>query len=312
LRAAVESAWVWRLALEAPSEAAADAAAAALELQAYAVSIFDTSEAGAWRVEGFAEREPDKAALIAALSVAAASLGADGPADLIGGLLIEKLPQRDWLAENRQSFPPIRAGRYFIHGSHHREGLPPGAIGLLIDAATAFGTGEHATTRGCLLALDGLRRRGRRHRILDMGTGTGILAIAAAKTWRHRRILACDIDAGAARVAAANARANGVGGLVRTARTDGYRAAIVRRGRPYDLVFENILARPLASMAPRLARALAPGGIAVLSGLLARQEAFVLAAHRAQGLHLVRRLPIAGWHTLVLMRKHWGDDGRAA
>jgi len=302
VRPAQESPWVWHLVLEAPDAAAADAAAAAFGTQAGAVSAFEAAPGGAWRVEAFAEREPDRAALVAALSVAAAALAGAAPADLAGGLVVEKLPQRDWLLENQQSFPPLRAGRYFIHGSHHAGGVPAGAIGLLIDAATAFGTGEHATTRGCLLALDRLARRGRRRRVLDMGTGTGILAIAAAKTWRHRRILACDIDPGSVRVARANVRANEVAPLVRTARTDGYQAAVVDRAAPFDVVFANILARPLAAMAPSLARALAPDGIAVLSGLLRRQEAFVLAAHRAQGLKLARRIPIGGWHTLVFSR----------
>ncbi len=178
--------------------------------------------------------------------------------------------------------------------------MPAERIGLRIDAATAFGTGEHATTRGCLLALDTLARRGPRHRVLDMGTGTGILAIAAAKTWR-RPVLARDIDHEAVRIAGLNAARNGVGALVMARRSDGYltRGIIDRR---FDLVFANILARPLMRMAPRLSRALAPGGIAVLSGLLGRQERAVLAAHRAQRLVLRRRIADDGWHTLMMAK----------
>jgi len=195
----------------------------------------------------------------------------------------------------------LRAGRYFIHGSHYRARPPAGTIALCIDAATAFGSGEHATTRGCLLALDALARRRRFARVLDMGTGSGILAMAAAKTWR-RRVMARDIDAEAVRVAARNAAANGVGSLLDLRRADGYRG--LGSGQPFDLVFANILARPLVLMAPALARVLAPGGVAVVSGLLARQERAVLAAHRARRLRLRRRIRLAGWHSLVLARGH--------
>src|SRR5690242_410182 len=216
-------------------------------------------------------------------------------------LVIERVAERDWLAENQASFPPLSAGRYFIHGSHRREPVPAGRIGLVIDAATAFGTGEHATTQGCLLALDRLARQGRMLRVLDMGTGTGILAIAAAKTWR-RQVRARDIDAEAVRVTSRNAAVNGVAALVDVRRSDGYRDRFLRRAGRFGLVLANILARPLMLMAADLARALAPGGTAVLSGLLARQEPAVLAAHCAQGLTLRRRIAIAGWHTLVLRR----------
>jgi ribosomal protein L11 methyltransferase len=220
----------------------------------------------------------------------------DGPPPLA----CERVPPRDWLAASAASFPPLMIGRYFVHGSHHRGAVPAGRTGLRIDAATAFGTGEHATTRGCLLALDALARRGPRRRVLDMGTGTGILAIAAAKTWR-RPVLARDIDHESVRVARINAQRNGVAALVRARPADGYVTRGIS-GRPFDLVCANILARPLMRMAPRLAGALAPGGIAVLSGLLARQERAVLAAHRAQRLVLRRRIAHDGWHTLMMAK----------
>ena len=230
---------------------------------------------------------------------AALALAWTARADEPPALAIERLPARDWLAENQASFPPLRAGRYFIHGSHYRAHAPAGAMALTINATTAFGTGEHATTRGCLLALDALARRGLRRPVLDMGTGTGILAIAAAKTWR-RTVTARDIDAESVRVAARNAAVNGAAALVDLGRADGYRGL---RRRRYALIFANILARPLALMAPDLARHLAPGGVAVLSGLLSRQERAVLAAHRLQGLALRARFCIDGWHTLVLARR---------
>lgn len=289
---------LWRLAVAAPDAAAAEAAAAALSTACGAVSAFETAPGGAWRVEGFSTEPPETALIETALELAWAGREEGAPS-----VQVERVPARDWVAENQASFPPLVAGRYFIHGSHHTAPVPPGRIGLRIDAATAFGSGEHATTRGCLLALDGLARRGRRQRVLDMGTGTGILAIAAANTWR-RRVLARDIDAQSVHVAAGNAATNGVADLVEARRSDGYRDRALTAAAPFDLVFVNILARPLAAMAPQLGRVLAPGGIAVLSGLLARQEAFVLAAHRAQRLALVRRIAIDGWHTLILRRGH--------
>jgi ribosomal protein L11 methyltransferase len=211
------------------------------------------------------------------------------------------MPDIDWLKRNQESFPPMRIGRYFIHGSHIETPVPAGSIGLLIDAATAFGTGEHATTHGCLLALDRLVRQGKRGRILDMGTGTGILAIAAAKSWRVP-VLACDIDGNSVKVAAENVGLNQVAGLVMCRQSDGYASRAVRINAPYDLIFANILARPLASMAPDLARHLAPGGVAILSGLLAGQEPYVAAAHRAQGLAFMGRIQRQGWHTLIFTK----------
>jgi ribosomal protein L11 methyltransferase len=276
----------WRIAVEAADELAAERLGTLLEEIAGAVSAFETAPGGAWRLDAFAEARPDPAALAAV--------------ELLGAVTVEKLPDRDWLAENRASFPPIRAGRFFVHGSH-LSAHPAGTIPLLIDATTAFGTGEHATTRGCLLALDRLASRRRRPRVLDMGTGTGILGIAAARL--GARVVAVDIDPGSVRVVRANIRANGVAGRVHAARSDGYRDRTVRRFAPYDLVLANILARPLARMAPSLAASLAPGGRAVLSGLLTRQEPFVLSAHRAQRLALERRIAIGGWSTLVLRRE---------
>jgi len=277
---------VWRVAVEAEDAEAALRAATALEAFCAAVSAFENAAGGPWLVEGFSALAPERTALAAALP---------------GAFRLERLPPRDWVRENQESFPPHRIGRYFIYGSHHRAGIPAGTIGLLIDAATAFGTGEHATTAGCLRVMDGLARRRRFRRILDLGTGTGILAIAAAKTWATP-VLAVDIDGGSLRVARANIRANGVAGHVRAALSRGYRSRRVETARRYDLVLANILARPLVAMARDLRAALAPGGVAVLSGLIEWQAPLVLAAHRLQGLHLVRRLVIDGWTTLELHR----------
>jgi ribosomal protein L11 methyltransferase len=226
-----------------------------------------------------------------------ASRGLSGGARLLR-IAEERLPERDWLAENRRDFPPQRIGRFFIHGSHWHGILPASAIAIEIDAATAFGTGEHPSTRGCLLALEDLARRHRFRRPLDIGTGSGILAIAAARRL-HRRLIAGDIDPEAVRVARHHTRRNGLAGQVRIVRAAGYRSRALRPAT-YDLIFANILARPLALMARDLKRAIAPGGVAVLAGLLPRQEALVLTAHRAQGLRLERRVVIEGWSTLIL------------
>lgn len=291
---------LWRLCATLRDERGAAAVTAAFETCANAVSAFETAPGGAWRVEAFAEAEPDRANLAGAAAVAAVAFGATDD-DLLAGLTVESLPPRDWLGENRLSFPPLRIGRFFVYGSHIGAVPTAGSLALRIDAATAFGTGEHATTRGCLLALIELARRRPIGRTLDMGTGTGILAMAAARLW-HRPVLACDIDAGAVAVAGANLRANGLARQVRLYRSHGYRHPAVRQGRPFDLVLANILARPLARMAAALARHLAEDGVAVLSGLLDRQVPFVLAAHRAHGLVLRRRIAVEGWTTLVLGR----------
>lgn len=288
---------LWRVAIAVTDAAALTAAMRAVETACAAVTVFEVSDGGAWQVEGLAESPPERARLEIALALAWT-----GRDDAPPAIAVERVAPQDWLARNQASFPPIRAGRFFIHGSHYCGVVPPGRIGLLIDAATAFGTGEHASTRGCLLALDAIARAARPRRVLDMGTGTGVLAIAAAKLW-HRRVAARDIDPGSAQVAAHNAARNGVARLVEAKRSDGYRDRRLRSGSGFDLVLANILARPLAAMAAELGRHLAPGGLAVLSGLLARQEPYVLAAQRQVRLHLVRRIAIDRWHTLVLARE---------
>ena len=283
---------VWRVLVRVRGADAATAVFSLLDDAAGAVSAFEIVPEE-WRVEAYPPAPVLTPALAARLALIAAAAG--GTLVEIGE---EKLPARDWLAENQLAFPPVRIGRFFIFGSHHRGRVPAGTIGIMLDAATAFGTGEHPSTRGCLMALDKLSRGRRFHRPLDVGTGTGILAVAAAKLL-HRRVLASDIDGGAVRVARHNFARNGVAGLVRVRRATGYRDRAFRK-LPYDLVLSNILARPLALLAPDLARTLAPGGRAVLSGLLRRQEPIVLAPHRGCGIVLERRLVIDGWSTLVL------------
>jgi ribosomal protein L11 methyltransferase len=275
----------------------AEAAAAVLEILdplAGAVAAFE-ARPGEWRVEAYPGRPLLTPALAARLALAAAAAGGN-----LVDIGEDKLAERDWLAENQLAFPPLRVGRFFVHGGHYFGRIPAGAVAILVDAATAFGTGEHPSTRGCLQALDMAARRRRVRRTLDIGTGTGILAIAAAKLWR-RPVTAGDIDRNAVAVARRNVTRNGVARLVRVRAAAGYRGRGLSRGRA-DLVLSNILARPLALMARDLKRALMPGGRAVLSGLLRRQEPIVLRPHRGLGLVLERRVVIDGWSTLVVRR----------
>jgi len=302
---------MWRVAITVPADAA-ETFAWALEPFADTIGIFGidddrrspdppTWETDIWLaercvVEIVSEEKPDRAAIVAAVAVTAAERGLATPA--VG---FEELADRDWVAETYRGFPELSIGRYRIRGSHIGTAPPPGAITLTIDAAVAFGTGEHETTRGCLTALDDLARRIRPARILDLGCGSGILALAAARTW-HTSVVASDIDPVSVRETRRNARVNGLSSFVDAIRSPGWRAPAVRRRAPYDLVFANILARPLMRMAPELAHGLAPGGTAILSGLLTWQEARVLSAHRTQGLHLVGRYRFGDWSTLVVSR----------
>jgi ribosomal protein L11 methyltransferase len=272
--------------------AGAEAAAAVLEVLDQTATAVSAFESGAeWRVDAYSSSSLAAPELAATLALSAAAAG---------GELLEfdekPLRDRDWVAENQLAFPPLSVGRFFIYGSHYRGPVPAGRIGILIDAATAFGTGEHPSTRGCLLALEALARRRPIRRPLDIGAGSGILSIAAAKLL-HKKVAARDIDAGAVRAAQQNCRVNGVAGLVRVSPAPGYRGL---RGRRYDLVLANILARPLALMARDLARVSRPGGRAVLSGLLRRQENIVLRPHRGCGLKLDRRIVLSGWSTLII------------
>jgi len=285
----------WRIAVAVPALAATAMEEALAELAA-ATSSFETADPAIWLVEGFCDREPDRAEVAVRVDLLARVFGFAAPLPTV-----EAIPPTDWLAATRAAFPPFAVGRFWVHGSHVESPVPVGRLGLAIDAATAFGSGEHPTTRGCLTALQAIARRRRPGRVLDMGCGTGILAVAAARRGTAR-VVAADIDPEAVRVARVNTRVNGVARRVTTGLAEDYAAAPIRRGKPYDLVLANILAGPLVRLAPGLAGVLAPGGRAVLSGLLSHQQAAVLAAHRRQGLVLERRIDLPPWPTLV-MRK---------
>ena len=212
--------------------------------------------------------------------------------------LISELPDRDWVKHSLEGLAPVIAGRFFLHGSHDRAARRSGGIPLEIDAGTAFGTGHHGTTSGCLLALDAILKRRKPERILDLGCGTGVLAIAAAQATKQKT-LATDIDPEAVRVTQANAALNGVVPLLRTVTAPGLKHTRIANGAPYDLIFANILARPLISLAQGLKTILAPGGTLILSGLTRDQIRWVSAAYRNRGLVAGQVLLLGNWATLV-------------
>jgi len=268
--------------------AAGDAAAAesALEPFAIALSRYEIERGQRWEVEALIDGQPKRTAIRKALAQW-------GKPDFA------RLPSRDWVAESRRALPAITAGRFYLRGAHVKGATPRGKIALQVDAGAAFGTGRHETTRGCLLALDRLARRRRFKHPLDLGCGSGVLALAAASLWPVK-VLAADNDPDAVRVARENAVINGLDEHLSVVKSSGYGAGAIRRAAPFDLIMANILARPLYRMAGSLARRLAPGGSAVLSGILASQEQLVLHAHLQQGLELDFRLRLGDWSVLVL------------
>jgi ribosomal protein L11 methyltransferase len=269
---------------------------AALGSACETVGFFRDHDTGIWRVEGVKQVGVKDAELTAAVALAAIVSG-------VPATLEREATEADgWLARTYASFPEQFIGRRFaVRGTHLTGPETPNRITLTLDAGLAFGTGEHGSTRGCLVALETVARR-RPRRILDMGTGSGILAMAAAKLL-HAPVLATDIEPWAVRVTRENAELNSVAHLVQVRLADGWRDPFVHGSGPYDLVFANILARPLCLMAKDLALNLAPGGTAILAGLLANQARWVLAAHRRQGLRLERMLPQGRWMTLVVRKR---------
>jgi ribosomal protein L11 methyltransferase len=216
--------------------------------------------------------------------------------------IISTLPDTDWVKHSLEGLAPVVAGRFFLHGSHDRERRRHGGVPLEIDAGTAFGTGHHGTTAGCLLALDAILKRRRPKHILDLGCGTGVLAIAAAQATK-RKTLATDIDPEAVRVTELNALFNGVGPLVDGVTAPGLKHMRIAGVAPYDLIFANILARPLINLAQGLKSILAPGGNLILSGLTHDQVRWVSAAYRNRGLVCSRTLLMGNWATLTLSNK---------
>jgi ribosomal protein L11 methyltransferase len=322
---------------EKPARRVVDLIAECFAEEQIAVSMTETKP-GAWGVTVYFESPPDETALRALVKEAAGSEHAQA-------LRFEKLAQKNWVAESLAGLQPVRAGRFIVHGAHDRAKIPGNRTGIEIEAAVAFGTGHHGTTRGCLLALDTIcktdvRRKVHRHpevrgisastrifdtlrraskgggqgshpsrrangahlrmtgmRILDLGTGTGVLAIAAARSLRAH-VIATDIDGPSVRAARDNMRLNRVSSYVEAIKADGI-SSLRQRG-PFDLIFANILLRPLQRLATPLTKLIAPGGCIILSGILRSQANATIASYH--GLVLERRTDIEGWTTLI-MRK---------
>ena len=273
---------------------------AALADEGYCAGVavdFNKNSDGSWRVLFHVGTPRDEKSVLDLVAAAAGSAAA-------AALGFDTVEAADWVRNSLAGLAPVSAGRFIVHGSHDRAGIPANRIGIEIEAALAFGTGHHGTTRGCLLALDRLCKTSnrRRHvlRVLDLGTGSGVLAIAAARAL-HRKVLATDIDVSAVRVARANARLNRVGAAVKVVKADGVAAPDLRRQAPFDLVFANILLGPLQRLGTPLRQLTAAGGRIVLSGIVPSQANAVIAAYRPFALE--RRLDLDGWTTLVLVRR---------
>ena len=258
-----------------------------------AVTLFEAGTG--WRIEAYYPSPVDAQALAGQLSEL---LGMTPPA-----LTLAPVPDANWVALSQAALPPVTAGRFRVHGSHDRHRVARSPYTIEIEAGEAFGTAHHATTQGCLEALWTLARLRPFRRVLDLGCGSGVLAIAAARSLPRASITATDHDRLAVEVASANARLNGVRSRVRFAVADGLCHQHARRRPGYDLVLANILAGPLIALAPAMAKVVAPSGIVVLSGLLNPQAAQVIAAYRCAGFQLLVHRRCAGWATLTLLRR---------
>jgi ribosomal protein L11 methyltransferase len=277
---------------ENPARRIADFMAESLDPAEVVCAAFERPDRR-WQVDLHFRTRPELKPLRAMIALA-------GGDKLASSLVVEQIAPRDWIKESLIGLRPVTAGRFVVHGAHDRARVPSHCVSVQIEAATAFGTGHHGTTRGCLLALDALARRRRPRRILDIGTGTGILAIAAAKIFRVP-VLAVDVDPRSVAVARDNARVNGVGALVTVVHAAGLRAPEVVKRAPFDLVLANILLRPLQRLAAPVARQLIPNARVVISGVLAGQANAALGAYRSQGLMLERSFALDGWFTPVMV-----------
>ncbi len=254
------------------------------------VGVFEVEDgSGLWEVGGYFEGPPDAAAL----AVLAVAFGANP-------FVVSELPETDWVAHVRRELAPVRAGRFFVYGSHDADKVPDGVEPLLIEAAMAFGTGHHGTTLGCLKALETLIADGvNAKRVADIGCGTAVLAMAAARVW-DATILASDIDQVAVDVARANLRANGIENGVECIEAAGFDHPALHENAPYDLIFANILKGPLVALAPDIVAHLETGGHAILSGILNEQAREVIGVYLESGTELVSHEEIGDWSTLIL------------
>jgi ribosomal protein L11 methyltransferase len=294
----------WKVTLpctKAEAEALKEDIAQFAALESPPVLMTSEADGDSWRMDAYFEAEPGQADIDLLLVLAPSARGAAPKA--------ERLEEEDWVTLSQAGLEPIRAGRFFVHTPAHRDEVPAGAIAFEIDAGRAFGTGQHETTTGCLIALDRLRAVGTAvANLADIGTGTGLLAFAAMRLWPAARAIASDIDPVAIAVAAENAAVNGIP----IGRTRGQLELAVAAGMdhprledraPYDLLIANILAGPLIDLAPSLAGALAPGGRLILAGLLDHQAGAVAAAYRRQGMMAGGRIDRGDWPILIMRKR---------
>ncbi len=260
-----------------------------------ALSRFEVPDRGGWCIEAYFTEPPDPVELRASL---ADITGLDVPV-----FDSDEVPQLNWVAISQAALPPVHAGRFVVHGSHDRARIPRGPNAILIDAGEAFGTAHHATTFGCLAAIDRLTRRRPFRRVLDLGCGSGVLAIAAARALPRAKLMATDLDPVSIDVAQSNIVANTAPKRIETLVATGLSHPRLRRTKPFDLVIANILADPLIRLARDIRGIIRPGGSLVLSGILIPQAPAVVAAYVAQGFALQRHDRVTGWSTLILMRR---------
>ncbi|MGM4886993.1 50S ribosomal protein L11 methyltransferase [Tardiphaga sp. 20_F10_N6_6] len=258
-----------------------------------AIAAFESPE-GRWDVTVHFADPPDEASIRELVSLASDDTVA-------ASIVFDSIEAKDWVKESLKGLVPVRAGRFIVHGQHDRDQVRPNQLGIEIEAALAFGTGHHGTTRGCLIYLDYVLRAKAPKRMLDLGTGTGVLAIAAAKATK-RRVLATDIDPMSVKVARENMRLNGVGNLVDTVCATGFSSPAFGDRAPFDLILANILANPLRAMSTDMSRHLTRNGMVILSGLLPHQAMSVIAAYRARGLVLRKHQIVEGWSSLLMQR----------
>ena len=256
------------------------------------VGVFEMEDgSGLWEVGGYFTESPDEAGLALLTAMFEAK-----------SFVVSEVPETDWVAHVRRELAPVEAGRFFVYGSHDADKLPEGRIPLLIEAAMAFGTGHHGTTLGCLKALDYLLDQGfRGEKVADIGCGTAVLAMAAARVW-DGTVLASDIDQVAVEVAEANLKANGMDGQVTCLEAAGFDNPDLQAQAPFDLIFANILKGPLVALAPDVAANLRPGGYAILSGILNEQADGVVEVYAQNGINPERRDEIGEWTTLLLRK----------
>ena len=294
----------WRVSLpctKAEAEALAQDITPFALLDALPVLVTSEADGGGWRLDAYFDERPtaDMLKTLASLAPSADDDAAE----------VERVAEADWVTLSQQGLEPMQAGRFFVHTPAHREAVPAGAVALEIEAGRAFGTGQHETTSGCLVALDSLKRSGASFAdVADIGTGTGLLAFAALRLWPAARAIASDVDPVAIEVAAENAAVNAVPigrarGQLELATAAGLDHPRLKARAPYDLILANILAGPLIALAADLAGALAPGGRLILAGLLDGQAESVAAAYRRQGLMLAGRIDRGEWPTLVLRKR---------